>query len=506
VRRFVVFVLVSFVLTGAASGVAQAPPVVLRSPVDAPVLDPFRAPTIRFGEGNRGVEYDTDAGVVVDAAGPGIVVFAAPVAGQVWVSIDHGAGLRTSYGPLAGLRVRRGDIVERGDAIATTTGPFHFGARIDDVYVDPAGLMGVYEFTVRLVAHETEDPRRWLQIAAHEERLQLLDAHRVQSVGFFGSVFGRLRGAMGGLADGIGNGDPALCSAPSAIASARRPQPRRIAVLVDGLGSSSSDGEALSGLDLVGLGYGAADIVRHSYVGGLVPGGGDGWGIERSTYDGGATRGPIESQVAELSRTLRAISAANPGVAIDVYGHSLGGVVARHALVAVHGEVEIGIAVTLASPHAGVPLARLAVAIEGTSAGAVAGLVSADWSGAELAAPVIVDLTESGFAGRFRHVGFPDDVHAVTIGARADVVVPALLADAPGARHVVVGGSDPIDAHGGIAALPEVETEVRLALAGLPPACSGVADRILDLVVPGAIAFGHNAAVLGTLGAGLLGR
>ena len=45
-----------------------------------------------------------------------------------------------------------------------------------------------------------------------------------------------------------------------------------------------------------------------------------------------------------------------------------------------------------------------------------------------------------------------------------------------------------------VAGLPEVHREVRLALAGLDPACTGVRDQILDLVVPESIALTQWAA------------
>lgn len=45
-----------------------------------------------------------------------------------------------------------------------------------------------------------------------------------------------------------------------------------------------------------------------------------------------------------------------------------------------------------------------------------------------------------------------------------------------------------------VAGLPEVHREVRLALAGLDPACAGVRDQILDLVVPESIALAQWGA------------
>ena len=152
---------------------AVAQTVVFRPPVDAPVLDPFRPPEDGYGPGNRGLEYDTPAGVRVDAAGPGVVVFAGPVAGRSWVTVDHGDGLRTSYGPVTAIAVSVGDVVSRGTRLAVTTGPLHFSARVDGVYVDPAELIGRREIRVRLVDHWNNDDAHWLELVGLEERRHL---------------------------------------------------------------------------------------------------------------------------------------------------------------------------------------------------------------------------------------------------------------------------------------------------------------------------------------------
>ncbi len=105
---------------------AGAQTVVFSAPVDAPVLDPYRPPENGFGEGNRGIEHDTATRTRVDAAGPGLVVFAGPVAGRSWVTVKHHGGLSTTYGPLAAVAVRTGDMVVRSDRLGST-----FGARGD---------------------------------------------------------------------------------------------------------------------------------------------------------------------------------------------------------------------------------------------------------------------------------------------------------------------------------------------------------------------------------------
>jgi len=97
------------------------PPTTYRPPVDAPVSDPFRPPPTRYGRGNRGLEYDTDAGVVVVAAAGGSVTFAGQVGGRLHVTVAHADGIRTTYGPLGRIApgVVRGAVLDAGDAVGT---------------------------------------------------------------------------------------------------------------------------------------------------------------------------------------------------------------------------------------------------------------------------------------------------------------------------------------------------------------------------------------------------
>ena len=96
----------------------------LAPPVPGRVAVPFRAPDCPWCPGQRGLEY------------------ARPVAGAVWVTVDHGGDLRTSYGPLRRVFVRRGATVVAGTVIASAAAALHFGVRIGGRYVDPATLLG----------------------------------------------------------------------------------------------------------------------------------------------------------------------------------------------------------------------------------------------------------------------------------------------------------------------------------------------------------------------------
>ena len=125
---------------------------VFQPPVEAPVSDPFRLPDGPYGPGNRGIEYATVAGDIVRASAGGVVEFAGPVAGNLYVTLDHGGGLLSSYSYLSRMSVSQGDHVVRGDVIAFASGrPLHFSVRKDGEYVDPAAFIGVRRVSVRLL-------------------------------------------------------------------------------------------------------------------------------------------------------------------------------------------------------------------------------------------------------------------------------------------------------------------------------------------------------------------
>ncbi len=120
-------------------------------PVDAPISDPFRPPAHPYGPGNRGIEYATTSGQRVAAAGDGVVAFAGQVGGRLFVTVDHGGDLFTTYSWLdrittsAGTRVRRASIIGRAGEV------FHFGVRFRGDYIDPELLFAGPTVRVRLV-------------------------------------------------------------------------------------------------------------------------------------------------------------------------------------------------------------------------------------------------------------------------------------------------------------------------------------------------------------------
>ncbi len=118
-------------------------------PVSGPVIRPFDPPTSPYGAGHRGIDVAAAVGSPVVAAAPGVVSFAGPVGGQLFVSVDHGGGVVSSYSFLSAVGVRRGDAVAQGQDVGRsgqghagiTPTHLHFGVRVDGEYVDPLSFL-----------------------------------------------------------------------------------------------------------------------------------------------------------------------------------------------------------------------------------------------------------------------------------------------------------------------------------------------------------------------------
>lgn len=131
----------------------------MRSPLSGPptAVTPFDPPDQRWKAGHRGVDLAATPLAPVLAPTDGAVSFAGVVAGRPVLSIDHGAGLRTTYEPVRAT-VRQGDAVRAGETVGYLVAGhpgcpveacLHWGARVasggpggdDDDYVDPMALL-----------------------------------------------------------------------------------------------------------------------------------------------------------------------------------------------------------------------------------------------------------------------------------------------------------------------------------------------------------------------------
>ena len=140
----------------------------LRGPLPgwATPVTAFDPPARRWLSGHRGVDLAAAPLAVVRAPAGGRVLFAGAVGGRPVLSIDHGAGLRTTYEPVRAT-VRTGDDVLAGDAVGhvlaghpgcPVSACLHWGARVatggpsgdDDEYVDPLSLLAADARPIRL--------------------------------------------------------------------------------------------------------------------------------------------------------------------------------------------------------------------------------------------------------------------------------------------------------------------------------------------------------------------
>jgi murein DD-endopeptidase MepM/ murein hydrolase activator NlpD len=136
---------------GTALAGTTAPPYgSYRWPVVGPVIRFFEAPETPYSAGHRGIDIAVPFGTSVHSAAAGTVTFAGWVAGSMFVTVDHGEGIKTSYSFLSGFSVSMGESVKAGQVIGFTghghpdvaTPHLHLGARVNGVYVDPLLLLG----------------------------------------------------------------------------------------------------------------------------------------------------------------------------------------------------------------------------------------------------------------------------------------------------------------------------------------------------------------------------
>ena len=505
IRSIVAMLVIAILLVFAAPAAAtpkQGTPgtVVYVPPVDAPVSDPFRAPSTPYGPGNRGIEYATTPGTPVVASADGIVRFAGVVAGRRWVTINHDDGVRTTYGPLEEFSVADGDHVRRGDSIGTTAGALLFTARVGDAYIDPASLFDAGPPRVYLVPEPLDTPTLhptvhagWslpggdaLRSAIDWER-----RHVAAAPGFVMSLT-PVPAAVSAI-DALRDWNSAQTTCTRASVSPPLPASRRFAVLVAGLGSSSSSA-AVDDLDTTALGYRAGDVMRFSYAGGRVPTdsriAGELAAIDVAAYGPRDTVGDLEAAAHHLADVLVQVAEAAPaGVPVDVIAHSQGGVVTRLALLELAGSnpdalARIGVVATLGAPYGGADLAGLVRAADAhpiDQVGVDAVRVVADLPISPDDVAVRQLAPGSDLLAKMADVPPPTGITFLSIAARGDLVVPSPRANVDGATNVIVA-VDGLGAHNELPGSRAALREIALAIAGVGPSCESAADAVVNAV------------------------
>ena len=361
-------------------------------PVDGAIVDHFRPPSTPYGPGNRGVDFQTNPGDPVRAAADGEVVFAGRVGFSQHVVVLHPDGLRTSYSFLTEVDVQRGDRVHRGDVVGRSGNELHFGVRAGDKYLDPEPLLAGAPPDVHLIPVEDRKPGSILSevlglaagisgtvIHASAKGVQwageqVVDAgtaaydlvvDQARSVIAIVDAFQYYSGLPYLEAEKLARSglfyDAQRHCTPASVAPGVEAGGRHIAVLVGGLGSSSTSANILD-VDTRALGYAHDDVAVFSYAGGQTGGTRHLSGVAQHDYDTKDADEDLRTSAKRLRDLLVSIRLTHPGVPVDIIAHSQGGLVVRDALGEPGDEINptlptIDHVITLASPHHGANLA-----------------------------------------------------------------------------------------------------------------------------------------------------
>jgi pimeloyl-ACP methyl ester carboxylesterase len=239
-------------------------------------------------------------------------------------------------------------------------------------------------------------------------------------------------------------------------------------------------------------------VLRFSYAGGRTPPpGGDFPDVAARPYGSVDTQGDMTAAAGRLADLVDQLLAADQEATVDLYAHSLGGLVTRLALLdlAERGAdlARLGVVVTLGTPHRG---ADLATAVVAGNSGPV-GNLGLDVAGRVLDvgidpdAPVVRQLASgSDVVDRLAAAG----VRFLSISARGDLVAASPTSRVAGAANVTV----PVTgwrAHSALVGSEAATAEMSRALAGVPPGCETWSDALGDVLAGHVISFveGHVA-------------
>ena len=114
----------------------------LRAPVAGPLVRVFTAPPCPYCAGHRGVVFGGVAGADVRSPTAGRVTFLGRAFGVLYVVVSPRTGIKVTVGRLDSVVGRAvGEWVAVGDLIGQAGPSTYLGVRVNDVPVDPMGLL-----------------------------------------------------------------------------------------------------------------------------------------------------------------------------------------------------------------------------------------------------------------------------------------------------------------------------------------------------------------------------
>ncbi len=110
------------------------------APVTGRVVERYVEPACDRCAGRRGVTVTTERDAVVRATRAGLVTFAGPVGGVLWVVQEVAPGVRVTYGRLASVAggVATGVEVSAGRPLGTAAEQVYLGVRVGETPRDPS--------------------------------------------------------------------------------------------------------------------------------------------------------------------------------------------------------------------------------------------------------------------------------------------------------------------------------------------------------------------------------
>ena len=486
-----------------SAGAEPPAPVTYSPPVDAPVVDGFRPPATPYGAGNRGIDYATVPGTPVRAAADGDR--GVRRGGRGHLHVDGPPRRRHAHELLVPGRDRVSTETSRragGTQSARLGGPAALQRPARRRLPRPRCPAG--ERSAARPARPRGPARRVSRRRSARACERSSTSRRRREPSAVAATVDWLRRATAVAHAALSP----IATDPSAAASAiapildwwrRRhhctpapvqPEPppgRRIAVLVGGLGVVERSRPASDALDTDGLGYAPGDVVRFSYAGGRTP---DGHGRRRRRGVAvrprpTALRRSSHAAAGRLVALLDAVAAAAPGARSTSSPTARAACVARAALGLARDPApedptrrHAGRRRHLRPPRTGgADLATVVDAVDESLAGSVA--ARRDRRRRRRAPRPGLRPRSQQLAPGSPFIGRPGDdgrcqprLPVVSIGARADLVVPA--GPQPAARRDATSSSRSMAGpthHAGSRPRRRRPGRWPSALAGLPPAC-----------------------------------